>query len=196
MPKSETTSAANEMAISPENCAPAVTSPDHWWVSADYLLAWTRSKGVPPLVTTSPAGTPQATAGVLGQNTTTVLFGDKNVDGGYRSGVQLGAGFWIDPERTVALDLGVFMLESRNALFFAGSQNGNPILARPFTTAIQFSPAPSRMPQPIPPLHSLFPSQDFPPAPSLLRPVSTMFTAVMPICRKSWWPATAAAFRP
>src|SRR5438876_765945 len=40
---------------------------DHWWVSADYLFGWVRASKLPPLVTTSLAGTPRAEAGVLGE---------------------------------------------------------------------------------------------------------------------------------
>ena len=35
------------------------------WATGDYLMGWVRGAHLPPLVTTSPAGTPQASAGVL-----------------------------------------------------------------------------------------------------------------------------------
>src|SRR5262245_26931623 len=45
-----------------------------FWASAEYLTWEMHGQNVPPLVTGSPTGTPLASAGVLGQPTTTVLF--------------------------------------------------------------------------------------------------------------------------
>jgi len=114
--------------------APSATA-ERWWFSTDYLLAWIRGSLVQPLVTTSPSGTPLATAGVLGQNNTTILFGASRLNDDARSGIKLGAGGWFDAERIWGVDLGFFVLESQNTLFFASSQ-GNPILARPFFNAV------------------------------------------------------------
>lgn len=36
------------------------------WVSAEYLLWWSKGNEIPPLVSSSPAGTPRADAGVIG----------------------------------------------------------------------------------------------------------------------------------
>src|SRR5580704_1335431 len=44
----------------------ADSSGDRGWVDAEYLLWWMRGQTVPALVTTSPAGTPMSSAGVLG----------------------------------------------------------------------------------------------------------------------------------
>ena len=55
---------------------------DRLYFRGEALLWWAKSADMPPLATTSPADTPAAEAGVLGQATTTVLFGD---------GVDLGA---------------------------------------------------------------------------------------------------------
>jgi len=108
---------------------------ERWWFSTDYLLAWIRGSLVQPLVTTSPSGTPMASAGVLGQNNTTILFGASRLNDDVRSGIKLGAGGWFDAARTWGVDVGFFVLESQNTLFFASSQ-GNPILARPFFNAV------------------------------------------------------------
>jgi Putative beta barrel porin-7 (BBP7) len=117
--------------VPPDACAPASCSSEWWWARADYLFAWTRASSLPPLVTTSPPGTAQGAAGVLGQPGTTILFGNSNVDEGLRSGIRFSLGGWIDNERTFGIDTGFFVLESKNALFSASS-TGNPILARPF----------------------------------------------------------------
>jgi hypothetical protein len=105
-----------------------------FWVSADYLLSWIQSNHLPPLVTTSPAGTPQAAAGVLGMSTTSTLFGDSRVNGDARSGIRLGAGFVIDPAWPLAVEAGGMWLESQ-ATGFSASSDGTTILARPFTDA-------------------------------------------------------------
>ena len=42
-----------------------------YWVSFEFLLWWRRGDDMPPLVTTSPVGTPVGSAGVLGLSTTT-----------------------------------------------------------------------------------------------------------------------------
>src|SRR5262249_17067023 len=57
-------------------CAPRPA----FWASAEYLLWALRDQRVPALVTTSPPGTPVTTAGVLGQPTTIVLFGQDNLN--------------------------------------------------------------------------------------------------------------------
>jgi hypothetical protein len=115
----------------PEAGGIADHSPERWWITADYLFGWVRSSGLPPLITTSPAGTAQANAGVLGQNTT-VVFGDDHPHADVRSGFRLGAGGWFNDERTLGINVGFAMLESQSAGFVASS-SGTPILARPFT---------------------------------------------------------------
>jgi hypothetical protein len=118
--------------LGPINCADPCEA--QWWTSADYLAAWTRGLHLPPLVTTSPAGTAQTAAGVLGQPGTRVLYGDSTVDQDLRWGFRLGFGGWLDPQRTFGIDTDFFMLESRNKPFFASSP-GTDIIARPFTDA-------------------------------------------------------------
>src|SRR5437879_6554752 len=46
------------------------------WVSADFAVAWVKGKPLPPLVTTSPPGTAQAEAGVLGLATPRTVLGN------------------------------------------------------------------------------------------------------------------------
>src|SRR5216683_1853581 len=108
------------------------------WISADYLLGWFQPARLPALVTTSPAGTPRAQAGVLGLASTSVLF-DGRVNGDVRSGLQFGVGYWFDAERTFALEASFSVFESQSALFWETS-TGTPILARPFTNAVTSLP--------------------------------------------------------
>src|SRR5437016_2163211 len=49
---------------------PAHDEPTRFWGQAEYLLMWIKGDPVPPLVTSSPAGTPMTSAGVLGAAST------------------------------------------------------------------------------------------------------------------------------
>jgi hypothetical protein len=103
----------------------------NWWVHVDYLALWVQANHLPPLVTTSPAGTPRAEAGVL--PAATVLFGDNYVDGGPRNGGRVDLGYWFDDEHTNSVECSWFTVgqPAEAANFFANSL-GTPILARPF----------------------------------------------------------------
>jgi len=110
---------------------------DRWWFSTDYLLGWVRGSLLQPLVTTSPPGTPLTSAGVLGKKDTSILFGNGRFNDDARSGFKIGAGGWFNAERTLGMDIGFFVLESQNTLFFTSSP-GEPILARPFFNFVSF----------------------------------------------------------
>jgi hypothetical protein len=90
---------------------------------------------LPPLVTTSPQGTAQANAGVLGQPGTSVLFGASNVNDDARFGLRFGAGWWFDCDRCFGIEAGFMWLDG-DSTGFAASSSGNPILARPFFNAL------------------------------------------------------------
>ena len=111
-----------------------LTAPGRFWFAADYLSGWMQPAHLPPLVTTSPAGTPRAQAGVLGLPSTSVLF-DGDVNGDLRVGLRFIGGYWLDSDRTFSAELGFSVLESQASIFSASS-GGNPILARPFTNAV------------------------------------------------------------
>jgi hypothetical protein len=119
----------------PAGCCPAAEGcadvDGQFWAAADFLVAWFSGDRLPPLVTTSPAGTARASAGVLGLGTTTTLFGDSVVNRDARVGFRLGFGYWFEPERLCGVEAGGMMLESQ-ATLFAASSSGTPILARPF----------------------------------------------------------------
>src|SRR5258707_15873832 len=70
---------------------PAPADAGQFWVEMEYLAWSVKGDRLPPLVTTSPAGTPQAQAGILGPPSTTVLFGDSSVNGGWGPGGGAGA---------------------------------------------------------------------------------------------------------
>lgn len=99
---------------------------------AEYLLWWLDGFHVPPLVTTSPAGTPQAQAGVLGEPGTTVLYGNSEILSDSRNGLRFTAGTWLGDYQDVAIEGDVFFFEDASTSFSATGVDGAPILARPF----------------------------------------------------------------
>jgi len=108
--------------------------------SVEYLMWWGRGTSLPPLVTTSPAGTPAAvggvpTAGVLGQPTTDILFGSQLAAQKMQSGGRITAGVWLDQDHNVAVGGRFFGLGGDTTNFSAASAGGanDPILALPFT---------------------------------------------------------------
>ena len=107
---------------------------ERWWFNGSYILDWGTPTRLPPLITTSPAGTPQASAGVLSNPKTSVITGNDNVNGDFQSGFKLGMGSWFDEYNTLGFNAGFFMLTERNDSFVSDS-NGSTILARPFTNA-------------------------------------------------------------
>jgi len=121
---------------------PIPDSGNLFWAEVDYL-AWTvKGDRPPPLVTTSPAGTPLPQAGVLGLPTTTVLFGDSSVNGGWRSGGRLQAGYWFDPQHNRGIEASFFELQGASTSFAANSST-TPILGRPFVNALVNQPSSS-----------------------------------------------------
>lgn len=105
---------------------------DNWlWARGEYLLWWLRPKTLPPLVTTSPSGTAQASAGVLGASGTQVLYGQNAINGDARSGGRFELGYWLDRHQVWALSANFLFLEDK-AAHFSTSSTGSPILARPF----------------------------------------------------------------
>jgi hypothetical protein len=107
--------------------------PSRWWVSAEYLSWWQRSQSVPPLVTASPAGTPALNSGVLGLNSTAILY-DEFPDR-MRSGARFGAGFWLPRHCNVGFDFNFFFLGRQDSTSVYGSA-GDPQFSRPFFNAL------------------------------------------------------------
>ncbi len=110
---------------------PPFPFPDRLYFRGEYLLWWNKSPTLPPLVTTSPAGTAQAQAGVLGQSMTSVLFGDDSIPLGAHSGARLTLGSWFYPCQETGVEVSYMFLGNQAATFGANDQS-NPILARPF----------------------------------------------------------------
>ncbi len=100
----------------------------------EYLMWWTKSADLPPLATTSPAGTPQSQAGVLGVTGTSILFGGDGVDPGLRSGGRFALGYWLCPCQDVGIETVITSL-GVGAVDFNANDTTEPILARPFLDA-------------------------------------------------------------
>lgn len=115
----------------------AVYYPWRSWGSVD-LLYWTRQgRSLPPLVSTSPPGTPRNAgptnpiAATIGQPTTSILFGGDRVNDNWHGGVQIELGTWLDDHREIGIGMRVFAVDEDEVSFSATSA-GTTILGRPF----------------------------------------------------------------
>jgi hypothetical protein len=104
------------------------------WAQVEYLLWWDKNSDLPPLATTSPPNTTRDNAGVLGFDTTSILFGGDQNTGDARSGGRLTVGLWLDNCQSLAVFGRGFGLETQT-LEFAAASTGADILARPFFNA-------------------------------------------------------------
>ena len=114
---------------------PICSPPGRFWLRADYLMWWTSGMKLPPLVTTSPQGTPQTEAGVLGQPTTTVLFGGETVNNDGHSGFRTILGMWLDACHVWGVEFEYFSPGGQSSSFNQTSA-GDPILARPYRDVV------------------------------------------------------------
>jgi hypothetical protein len=109
---------------------PFLLARDRLWVRGEYLMWWGKSASLPPLATTSTAGTAVDQAGVLGQPGTSILFGGDTVNPGMHSGGRFTLGSWLDPCQSTGVEVTYMFLGNRAATFNQSSQD-DPILARP-----------------------------------------------------------------
>ena len=115
---------------------PICSPPGRIWLRADYLMWWTNGTKLPPLVTTSPAGTPVAQAGVL--PAATILYGNQTIGNDGRGGVRTTMGMWLDYCHVWNVEFDYFMLGERS------------FIRRASRPAIRFSPALSSTSTPMP----------------------------------------------
>lgn len=114
---------------------PTVSQPStRFYGGAEFVFWWVQGNYVPPLVTASPPGTPQASAGVLGAPGTTILFGDDRVNSGMRPGGRFTLGYWFNDAQTFGIEAGLMFLSGRSASFVAGA-DGSQIISRPYLDA-------------------------------------------------------------
>lgn len=100
---------------------------ENFYVRAEYLMWWTDGLRLPPLITTSPNGTPRAQAGVLGETGTRVL-NPGSVNNDSHSGLRIRVGGWLGG---IGVGGDYYGLDDQVARQTATS-TGDPILARPF----------------------------------------------------------------
>jgi hypothetical protein len=98
------------------------------WVEAEYLLWWRRGTFTPPLVTTSPLGTPQADAGI---DPAIVLFGDQTIGRDAKPGGRITIGHWLGSCHIYSVEGRYFSLGD-STTHFSTNSDINPIIARPF----------------------------------------------------------------
>ncbi len=111
-------------------CCCVCGPPGRFWIRDEYLGFWGKSDHLPALVNT----------GVIpGAPSTITLFGDQNVNGGYRSGNWIQAGAWLDSCKSIGIQ-GDYLALGRASTGFYDSSSGNPVLTRPFTNAITGAP--------------------------------------------------------
>lgn len=104
---------------------------DQFWIRGEYLYWQITGQQAPPLVTSSPEGTPLATAGRLDESTTTVLVGNDELTQGWQSGFGISGGFWLDPCLGLAVTGEYFRIGEDGYDSSLGPDDGI-IYARPF----------------------------------------------------------------
>lgn len=101
------------------------------WGSLEFLLWWRRGEDLPPLVTTSPLGTPVSQAGVLGFPATEILYPTESQSSDARPGGRLTLGVWVDSCQTLGVAGRLYSLGQMTANYSV-TTDAMPILARPF----------------------------------------------------------------
>jgi hypothetical protein len=103
----------------------------YWYVRAEYFTLWAKGNRLPVLATTSPDGTAQSEAGVLGEPGTEVLFGDERIAINGQQGGRLTFGHWLNDCKTWALEAQYWVVGVAQDGGGASSADFS-ILARPF----------------------------------------------------------------
>jgi len=102
-------------------------------VRGELLYWWTNAMHTPSLATTSPANTPQAEAGVLGEDGTRSLFGG-NLNDEIRFGGRFTGTMWFDACQQHGLEASYTFLSQADDSYSVNSDR-LPIIARPFLNA-------------------------------------------------------------
>jgi len=108
-----------------------IALPSHGWAQFDYLMWWQSGMNIPPLLTTSTAGTTQANTGVLGLNSTSTLFGNQDIFTERMNGGRIRFGWWFANCPNNGIELEYFGFQT-NRFDRVDRSTGSPTLARPF----------------------------------------------------------------
>jgi hypothetical protein len=120
---------------------------NRFWTSAEYLLWWIKGSPLPPLMTQGPPG-------LLGAPGVNVVLGGDELNDNQRSGGRFSAGYYLDDNRTWAVEGSYFFLGrdfSKASVFSAGPNNANilfipiinPAIPPPSIGAIQIYATPT-----------------------------------------------------
>lgn len=131
---------AQDGAAPPSDLLTFVPQEDNAWLTGEFLFGWVEGVHLSPLVTTSPAGTDQSVAGVLGEPTTGILLSGTQ-SSGILPGFRLGAGYIFDQDYGTGIEAGFMFLASHSSNFFFDSADHDGILARPYVDATSGDPA-------------------------------------------------------
>ena len=100
---------------------------DRWWAAGEYLMWWTRSTTLPPLITTS---SPQF-SGIPGLGDTTTILGNGTFGDTFHSGGRVTLGRWLGDGQCRGIEGRLFAINESSSGFVASSTQF-PVLARPF----------------------------------------------------------------
>lgn len=115
-----------------EDYCNACSVPGMWFVEAEGLGWWRKSRPLPPLVTSSLPNTLQADAGILGLNSTLLLFGDDRYQDGIQGGGRISLGRFLGPDQHVGIAGSFFALGQDEVAYQRTADGINDILAIPF----------------------------------------------------------------
>lgn len=102
----------------------------HFYGGAEFMWWTTNSPSIQPLITASPAGTDQELATVLGQSTTSTVFGGELFEDQRHGGRYTGA-FVLDGQDRVIIEA-VYTLIGDDELFARGDASTAGAIGRPF----------------------------------------------------------------
>lgn len=114
-------------------CDPCGTcGPSPWFLEAEGLLWWRKSRPLPPLLTTSLPGTLQGDAGVIGAVPTRTLFGGDNYGEGPQPGARISFGRWLDDSQCTGVAANFYFLGQESIDTSLVAAGPTDILAIPF----------------------------------------------------------------
>lgn len=132
---------AQELSAPPSDLLTFAPVENSVWVTGEFLFGWSAAVNLPPLVTTSPAGTIKPEAGVLDPTFDTVTLLSGKQSSGILPGFRFEAGYIFDQEYGAGVEAGFMFLSSNSSDFAFDSANHNGILGLPYTDATTSDPA-------------------------------------------------------
>jgi hypothetical protein len=132
---------ADGPSLIPTHSAEAPIGSGRFWVDNEFLMWWLQGTHLPPLVGTSPPGTP------VGKFTgaSTTIYGPGSQDNGLRLGYRLTVGGYLDDHQCYALEA-QFLIFANSGNQFNDSSSGTPILTRPVLVGGQLIADPIAVP--------------------------------------------------